>query len=142
MSLFILLIILASCGSNQETVTYYLDNDPLLEKVTITAEDNKIIEHTIKNTINYEAAGYESKEEAQESINVPDMGNLQGIDGIETTATFEDDEFVYGIKYDLAVIDPSEVSDDLQEFLEEEEYWDFEIQVQELEDLGFEKKEE
>ncbi|UUI03792.1 DUF1307 domain-containing protein [Oceanobacillus jeddahense] len=141
-SLFILCIMLASCGSNQETVTYYYDDDTHLEEITITAEDNEIIEHTTKVTIEYEDVGYESKEKAQESIDFSESEDMKSVDGIDVNQTFGDDKFVHNVTYDFSVIDPSEASGELREFLEAEESRDFEIQVQELEDAGFEEAEE
>lgn len=143
---FVLLLIsfitLAACGSNQETVTYKLEEGANSIEVTLVAKDEEIVEQSSMSKTSYESIrGIETKEDA-EALIIPTAEPLQGIDGLEYNLDFQDNHFIETIKIDFSTVDTSELSG-LNELLENEEgNLNLEDAIESLEEQGFKKIEE
>ncbi|WP_152655758.1 DUF1307 domain-containing protein [Oceanobacillus sp. CFH 90083] len=137
--LLISIITLAACGSNQETVTYQLEDGENSIEVTFVAEDEEIIEQSSRSITSYDSiTGIESKEEA-EALITPTAEPLQGIDGLEYNIDFQDDHFIETINIDFTTVDLSELPG-LHELLENEEgNLNLEDAMESMEEQGFEK---
>jgi len=139
---FVLLIpflTLAACSSEQETVTYKLEEDNNSIETTFVADDGEIIEQTSQSITSYDSIqGIESQEDA-EALLVPSAEPLQGIEGLEYNLDFEEDHFIETITIDFAVVDLSELPG-LNEIVEnEEDNLNLDDAVETLEEQGFEK---
>ncbi|GEN86281.1 DUF1307 domain-containing protein [Oceanobacillus sojae] len=143
---FVLLLIsfitLAACGSNQETVTYKLEEGANSIEVTLVTKDEEIVEQSSMSKTSYESIrGIETKEDA-EALIIPTAEPLQGIDGLEYNLDFQDNHFIETIKIDFSTVDTSELSG-LNELLENEEgNLNLEDAIESLEEQGFKKIEE
>lgn len=143
---FVLLLIsfitLAACGSNQETVTYKLEEGANSIEVTLVAKDEEIVEQSSMSKTSYESIrGIETKEDA-EALIIPTAEPLQGIDGLEYNLDFQDNHFIETIKIDFSTVDTSELPG-LNELLENEEgNLNLEDATESLEEQGFKKIEE
>ncbi|WP_080875761.1 DUF1307 domain-containing protein [Oceanobacillus timonensis] len=133
---------LTACGSDQETVTYKLEEDNNSMETTFVADDGEIIEQSSRSITSYDSIeGVESQEEA-EALLVPSAEPLQGIEGLEYNLDFEEDHFTETITIDFAVADLSELPG-LDEVVDnEDENLNLDDAVESLEEQGFEKVKE
>ncbi|GAA0341834.1 DUF1307 domain-containing protein [Oceanobacillus sp. FSL W7-1293] len=137
--LLISFITLASCSSEQEAVTYKLEEDNNSIETTFVADDGEIIEQSSQSITSYDSIqGIESKEDA-EALLVPSAEPLQGIEGLEYNLAFEEDHFTETITIDFTIVDLSELPG-LNEIVEnEEDNLNLDDAVETMEEQGFEK---
>lgn len=137
--LLISFITLASCSSEQEAVTYKLEEDNNSIETIFVADDGEIIEQSSQSITSYDSIqGIESKEDA-EALLVPSAEPLQGIEGLEYNLAFEEDHFTETITIDFTIVDLSELPG-LNEIVEnEEDNLNLDDAVETMEEQGFEK---
>ncbi|MFD1064896.1 DUF1307 domain-containing protein [Oceanobacillus locisalsi] len=140
--LLIFSLILTACSSDQETVTYQLEEGNNSIETTFVADDGEITEQSSRSVTSYDSIeGIESQEEA-EALLVPSAEPLQGIEGLEYNLDFEEDQFIETITIDFAGADLSELPG-LDEVIDnEEENLKLDDAVESLEEQGFEQVKE
>ncbi|UUI03793.1 DUF1307 domain-containing protein [Oceanobacillus jeddahense] len=130
---------LAACGSNQETVTYKLEEDNNSIETSFVADDGEIIEQSSQSITSYESIkGIETKEDA-EALLIPSAEPLQGIEGLEYNLDFEEDHFIETITIDFSIVELSELPGLNEILTNEEENLNLEDAIESLEEQGFKK---
>ncbi|MFD1413296.1 DUF1307 domain-containing protein [Oceanobacillus jeddahense] len=130
---------LAACGSNQETVTYKLEEDNNSIETSFVADDGDIIEQSSQSITSYESIkGIETKEDA-EALLIPSAEPLQGIEGLEYNLDFEEDHFIETITIDFSIVELSELPGLNEILTNEEENLNLEDAIESLEEQGFKK---
>lgn len=136
------LIVLAACGSSEETVSYQAEEEGVKITLTYTAEDDTVTEQTSENEIEYAALGLTDKEQAEEIFN-PVVEQYQNVDGITHEIDYQDDKVVESVSVDLTTVDMDELTALEGAMFEpgENDEISLERSVEMIESQGFEKVE-
>lgn len=107
--LLALMLFLAACGGEEEsTRTFEMENNGIVTTMVYTTEGDKVTKQSTENLIQYDLAGIESKEQAQELFD-PLIGEFQGIEGITHQMEYEEDKAVETMEIDYETVDFDEI---------------------------------
>lgn len=102
---FVLTFFLTACGSDSETTrTFELEQGGVLSTLVYTAKGDQVIEQRTENIINYELAGFPSKEAAQEQLE-PMSESFQNVEGMIHSIEYDDLQAVESMTIDYEAID-------------------------------------
>lgn len=133
---------LAACGGEMSTTVMQIEENGVTSKITLEAEDDKVMKQTADNIITYEALGLTSKEDAEAAFgNV--VSTFEDVEGVTHSMNYEDDHATETLVVDYEVADFEEVAQ-LEGSTFEDTDADFislEKTIEMLENQGFEKVE-
>lgn len=109
MALLAAAMLLAACGGEEEsTRTFELENDGVVTTMVYTTEGDKVTKQSTENLIQYDVAGLESKEQAQEIFD-PLIEQFQGIEGITHNMEYDEEKAVETLEIDYEAVDFDEI---------------------------------
>lgn len=109
MALLAAAMLLAACGGEEEsTRTFELENDGVVTTMVYTTEGDKVTKQSTENLIQYDVAGLESKEQAQEVFD-PLIEQFQGIEGITHNMEYDEEKAVETLEIDYEAVDFDEI---------------------------------
>lgn len=109
MALLTAAMLLAACGGEEEsTRTFELENDGVVTTMIYTTEGDKVTKQSTENLIQYDVAGLESKEQAQEVFD-PLIEQFQGIEGITHNMEYDEEKAVETLEIDYEAVDFDEI---------------------------------
>ncbi|GKW45904.1 YehR family lipoprotein [Planococcus sp. NCCP-2050] len=109
MALLAAAMLLAACGGEEEsTRTFELENDGVVTTMIYTTEGDKVTKQSTENLIQYDVAGLESKEQAQEVFD-PLIEQFQGIEGITHNMEYDEEKAVETLEIDYEAVDFDEI---------------------------------
>lgn len=101
---------LSACSGEEETETSFTNTQQGIETtMTYAAVGDEVTMQTTRNVIDYEAAGFESKEEAQATLD-PLIDQGVDVEGYEQTIEYGDTSAVEDVSIDYEVADLEELS--------------------------------
>ncbi|MGI2326673.1 YehR family lipoprotein [Planococcus sp. YIM B11945] len=102
-------VLLTACsGGSESTKTFELDKDGVLTTMVYTAKGDKVTKQTTENVIQYELAGIESKEQAQQLLD-PMVSQFQNIDGVTHKLEYEDTKAIETLAIDYEVVNIDDI---------------------------------
>lgn len=103
-TVLVLAIFLTACSNGSEsTRTFELDNNGVMTTMVYTSTGDKVTVQTTENVIQYDQAGFASKEEAQEYFS-PMMEQFQNIDGLTHKMAYDDSKAVETLTIDYEAV--------------------------------------
>jgi len=107
---FVAALTLSACGEEEATETAFTKSQNGVEMtMTYTAVGDEVVEQTTTNVIDYEAAGFESKEQAQQTLD-PLVEQSADVEGYEQSIEYGDSSATEEVSIDYEVADMSELS--------------------------------
>lgn len=101
---------LSACGSEEAQETSFTQNQGGVEMtLTYTHVGDEVIKQTTQNVIDYEAAGFGSKEDAQEILD-PLVAQAADVEGYEQSIEYGDTAATEEVSIDYEVVDLSQLS--------------------------------
>jgi uncharacterized lipoprotein YehR (DUF1307 family) len=106
---FVAALGLSACGSEEAAETSFTQSQNGIEMtLTYTHVGDEVTKQTASNEIDYEAAGFGSKEEAQELLEML-AGEAEDIEGYEQSIEYGDTKATEELVIDYEVVDISEL---------------------------------
>lgn len=111
LTLLTLTLFLVSCGKDSaNTRTFELKQGGVVSTVEYTVEGDKVVKQSAENVINYEAAGFPSKETAKQQIDSISQ-QFQNIEGLTQSIEYEDTQAIERMTVDYQTVDFDEIKD-------------------------------
>ncbi|MER2170365.1 MAG: DUF1307 domain-containing protein [Psychrobacillus psychrodurans] len=107
-TLIVLAVFLTACGEDETTRTFEAEQNGIETTLEYTAKGDKVTKQTTENVIQYDLAGIESKEQAQELFD-PMIEQFQNIEGITHKLEYEDSKAIESLVIDYEAVDFDEI---------------------------------
>lgn len=107
-TLIVLAVFLTACGEDETTRTFEAEQNGIVTTLEYTAKGDKVTKQTSENVIQYDLAGIESKEQAQELFD-PMIEQFQNIEGITHKLEYEDTKAIESLVIDYEAVDFDEI---------------------------------
>lgn len=106
---FVAALSLSACGNEEPEETAYTQNENGVEMtLTYTHVGDEVVKQTASNVINYEQAGFGTKEQAQEILD-PLLAQSDGIEGYEVVMDYGETTATEEVTIDYEVIDMADL---------------------------------
>jgi len=106
---FVAVLSLSACGSEEPEETAYTQSENGVEMtLTYTHVGDEVVKQTASNVIDYEAAGFGTKEQAQEILD-PLLAQSDGIEGYEVVMEYGETTATEEVTIDYEVIDMADL---------------------------------
>lgn len=138
---FAAVLTLSACGEEEATETSFTQEQNGVEMtLTYTHKGDEVIKQTTSNVIDYEAAGFGSKEQAQEIFD-PLLEQAADIEGYDQSMEYGETSATEEVSIDYEVVDMSELGNvpgfEGSDNMEDADYISFEESRELLEQQGF-----
>ena len=111
LTLLTLTLFLVACGNDSaNTRNFELKQGGVVSTVKYTVEGDKVMKQSAENVINYEAAGFPSKEVAKQQID-PISEQFQNIEGLTQSIEYEDTQAIERMTVDYQTVDFDEIKE-------------------------------
>lgn len=100
------MLVLTACGSSEETRTFEMNEDGIDSTLVYTYSGDEVISQDAENIVNYEELGI-TKEEAEEILG-PVSEEYEGLQGVDYSIEFGDDEAVEQLTVNYEELDYDE----------------------------------
>ena len=101
------MIVLTACGSSEETRTFEMSDQGVESTLVYTHSDDEVISQSTENKLNYEELGID-KAQAEEMF-ASYSEQYEGLDGVEHSFEFGDDEATENISIVYDEVDPEQL---------------------------------